>query len=206
MESGFNDENSGDRPSDRGNSGGGGGDRLNASTSSLQSTLTNRPSGSTSSSFSSWSSSSSSHHQQSPPPHPQQQQQQRSVSPRTLNSRMDSYMVRRILDHSLISRESIRNAYEMQLSSPPSTSVDQHSSRHPTASLYNDDFHSPIEMALASYSIDRNKRFKAESFERLSDFVIFNLSPKVTVSAIVGFVYVKYGLYPMSVRFVLFFL
>jgi hypothetical protein len=111
--------------------------------------------------------------------------------------------VRRILDHRLLSRESIRNAYEMQLSSPPSTSLDQHSTRqHPAASLYNDDFHSPIDMALASYSIDRNKRFKAESFEHLSDFVIFNLAPKVTVSAIVGFVYVKYGLYPMSVRFV----
>lgn len=34
---------------------------------------------------------------------------QRSVSPRTLNSRMDAHIVRRILDSNLMSRESIRH-------------------------------------------------------------------------------------------------
>jgi hypothetical protein len=116
---------------------------------------------------------------------------QRSVSPRTLNSRMDSYMVRKILDNSLVTRESIRNAIEHKLSSQENVSV---------GSTYNDDFKNPIELAIVSYGLDKKRNDKKDNFESLSDFIIFNFAQKVEVNNVVGFIFVKFGLYPASVR------
>jgi hypothetical protein len=120
---------------------------------------------------------------------------QRSVSPRTLNSRMDSHIIRKILDYKfldqkLITKEAIRQSIENKLGVRETGS----------SGAYGDDFRTPIEMAISSYEVDKRRRVKEENYAMLSDFVIFNLPVEVVSMMIKNVIYIIEGFYPASVK------
>lgn len=118
---------------------------------------------------------------------------------------MDSNIVRKIIDNKLLIRDSIKHAIEKKLASP----IDNETMRAISASqrnqqqrvsVYNDDYSSPIEMALAAYNFEQKRIEKAERLDSLSDFIIFNLNQNVKAGSIVNYIYVKFGIYPLTVR------
>lgn len=131
----------------------------------------------------------------------QQNRSKRSVSPRTLNSRLDTFIVRKMLDNNIITKDSIKQSIEIKLSVQES-GVNAAASRGTAGnpSVYGDDFKSPVDMALFSYDIDRAKKDKLELFNSISDFIICNLPQRIKPNNIKEFISIKYGLYPESVR------
>lgn len=128
----------------------------------------------------------------------------RSVSPRTLNSRLDTNIIRRMLDtiHP-ITKESIKQSIEIQLSSNVNkTSSSSSSTTKVTtpANIYGDDFKSPIEMAKLAIEIEKNKAEKIETFKSISDFIICNIDSKINIENIQNFMLFKYNVYPNHVR------
>jgi hypothetical protein len=123
----------------------------------------------------------------------------RPVSPRTLNSRLDCFMVRKIVDTSLISREAIKQAIELKLSTQASQSGP---SVQQQTYFYGDDFRTPVEMAKWAYDLDRKRAVKAELFRMLGDLVIAGLPQQLSVESVRQFMVIKYGVWPASLRLV----
>jgi hypothetical protein len=126
----------------------------------------------------------------------------RPVSPRTLNSRLDMHIVRKIVDTNLITRDSIKQAIEMKLSVSQQVSETNNPPSIPiTGTIYGDDFKTPIEMARLAYDLDKMKQDKEDLFKSLSDFIIFNLPNQMTIDCIRQFFAIKYCLNPINIRY-----
>jgi hypothetical protein len=126
----------------------------------------------------------------------------RPVSPRTLNSRLDMHIVRKIVDTNLITRDSLKQAIEMKLS--VSQQVSETSNPPPlpvTGSIYGDDFKTPIEMARLAYDLDKMRQDKQDLYKSLSDFVIFNLPNQINIDCVRQFFTIKYCLNPSKIRY-----
>ena len=137
----------------------------------------------------------------------------RPVSPRTLNSRLDTYIVRKITDANLISRESIKASIEKKLITPTSTPSSGTSSNSSSVTLsrtsqasvatntpYSDDFKTPFDMAQMAYNFDKVKQDTADMFKSISDLMICFLPNVISVCCVKEVFQIKYGIYPASVR------
>jgi len=132
-----------------------------------------------------------------------QNKTKRSVSPRTLNSRLDTIIVRRMLDTiQPITKESIKQSIEIQLSTATKTvsPVEKKNASIIVPNTYGDDFKSPIDMAKLAIDLERNKADKTETFKSISDLIISYIDPMITVENIQNLVLVKYGIFPNNVR------
>ena len=128
----------------------------------------------------------------------------RPVSPRTLNSRLDMHIVRKIVDTNLITRDSLKQAIEMKLSVPQQVSeVTNQPSLPVTGTIYGDDFKTPIEMARLAYDLDKMKQDKQDLYKSLSDFIISNLPNQMTIDCLRQFFTIKYCLNPTNIRYIL---
>lgn len=121
----------------------------------------------------------------------------RSVSPRTLNSRLDSNIVRKIIDNCSISKESIKKAIEIKLSVQDTNNNNIES----TNLNYGDDFKSTLKMAAFSYEIENAKRRKIESLNGICDFFLCNVNSSIKTYHIRNLIELKYGCYPLDVRY-----
>lgn len=120
----------------------------------------------------------------------------RSVSPRTLNSRLDSNIVRKIVDFNCISKQSIKKAIEIKLSVQDTNNND-----NGTQNLnYGDDFKSTLKMAEFSYEIENAKKKKIDSLNGISDFFLSNIDSTIRNHHIENLIQLKYGCYPLNVR------
>lgn len=120
----------------------------------------------------------------------------RSVSPRTLNSRLDSNIVRKIIDNNYISKESIKKAIEIKLSVQ-----DANNNSSEAANLnYGDDFKTTLKLAAFSYEIENAKKKKLDSLSGICDFFLCNLNANIRTYHIKNLIELKYGCYPLNVR------
>jgi hypothetical protein len=127
----------------------------------------------------------------------------RPVSPRTLNSRLDTHIVRKITDSSVISRESIKQSLELKLAMPSKTSAGASTNARTnlnTSQVYGDDFKSPFEMAKMSYDLDKMKADKSELYKSISDLLVGYLPNKISVLCLKEMFSCRYGIYPTNVR------
>jgi hypothetical protein len=129
----------------------------------------------------------------------------RAVSPRTLNSRLDTNIVRKITDANIISRESIRMSFEKRLtSSPTATNTNNSGSSNRSGSLanniYGEDFKTSFEMAQMSYNFDKIKHDMIELYKSISDLLICFLPDRINPSCVNEIFQIKYGIYPKNVK------
>ena len=113
----------------------------------------------------------------------------RAVSPRTLNSRLDLNIVRRVLDANIMSKESIKQSIESKLSIETSKGA-----------LYADDFRSAVEMALVAFDLERAKQQKTSSLKTLSDLIIPNIGAHFNADVIYSILSLRYGVHAECVR------
>jgi hypothetical protein len=121
----------------------------------------------------------------------------RSTSPRSLNSRLDTYIIRKILDNNILTRDSIKQSFDMKLSSMV---VPENAG--PNNAPYADDFKSPIELALFAYDLDKARRTRADLIGSISDLILCNLPDRLNAGNLREFIWIKYGIYPAHVRLV----
>lgn len=120
----------------------------------------------------------------------------RSVSPRTLNSRLDSNIVRKIVDFNCISKQSIKKAIEIKLSVQ-----DTNNNENTTPNLnYGDDFKSTLKMAEFSYEIENAKKKKIDCLNEICDFFLTNIDSAIRNYHIKNLIELKYGCFPLNVR------
>ena len=129
----------------------------------------------------------------------------RAVSPRTLNSRLDTNIVRKITDANIISRESIRMSFEKRLTSPPTaTNTNNSGSLNRSGPLannvYGEDFKTSFEMAQMSYNFDKIKHDMIELYKSISDLLICFLPDRINPSCVNEIFQIKYGIYPKNVK------
>ena len=129
----------------------------------------------------------------------------RAVSPRTLNSRLDTNIVRKITDANIISRESIRMSFEKRLTSPPTATNSNNSGSlnrsGPLANnVYGEDFKTSFEMAQMSYNFDKIKHDMIELYKSISDLLICFLPDRINPSCVNEIFQIKYGIYPKNVK------
>lgn len=106
----------------------------------------------------------------------------RSTSPRSLNSRMDTNIIRKILDNSILSREAVKHALDIKLSAQ----IDD-------LNRY-EDFKSHVELARSAYQIDQFTRSKNELIGSLGQFIICNLPTRLTADNLRKFFSIRFGL------------
>lgn len=128
----------------------------------------------------------------------------RSVSPRTLNSRLDTNIIRKMIDTvPSVTKDSIKQSIEMQLSSTNTSKLQSPiDKKNPSniSNVYGDDFKTPIEMAKLAIELEKNKNDKLEAFKEISDFIICNIDPAVNIENIQNLIMFKYGIFPNHVR------
>lgn len=133
----------------------------------------------------------------------------RAVSPRTLNSRLDTNIVRKITDANLITRESIRLSFEKKLTSPPVTSSNNSGtltrSNQVANNVYGEDFKTPFEMAQMSYSFDKSKNDMIEMYKSISDLLICFLPDRINSSCVSEIFQIRYAIYPKNVKYINYF-
>lgn len=136
----------------------------------------------------------------------QQNKGKRSVSPRTLNSRLDTNIIRKVVDTiPLITKESIKQSIETQLSTNVTTpskafTFGDKNKQTSVTSVYGDDFKTPIEMAKLSIEIEKNKIEKTELSKTISDFIICFLDSTINIENLQNLFMVKYNIFPNNVR------
>ncbi len=131
----------------------------------------------------------------------------RAVSPRTLNSRLDSNIVRKITDANIVTRESIKLSFEKKLTSSPTTSsnssgsnLTRSNSTVATTNVYGEDFKTSFEMAQMSYNFDKIKQDTIEMYKSISDLLICFLPDKIFPSCVSEIFQIKFGIYPKNVK------
>jgi hypothetical protein len=123
----------------------------------------------------------------------------RSISPRTLNSRLDTHIIRKIIDANLgLSKESIKLSLEKKLSQNPAL-IRTNSNGQIN---YGQDFKSSFEMAQMSYFIERSKQKNLKSFKSISDLLICNLPEKINVSCLNEIFQIKFAIYPENIKII----
>lgn len=130
----------------------------------------------------------------------QQNKNKRSVSPRTLNSRLDTFIIRKILDTNILTRDSLKQSIEIKLSVQETSAPVINSTAINTPSVYGDDFRSPVDMVVFAYDIERAKKHKLDLFNSISDFMICNFGQMIKNFNIREFISLKYGVCAESVR------
>ena len=131
----------------------------------------------------------------------------RSTSPRSLNSRLDTLIIRKILDNGILTRDSIKLSFDMKLSAMIAPESNYSNSYHYNNNnlvtgngVYADDFKSAIELAAFAYDLDRAKKSRGDLVASISDLVICNLNQRLSPVNVREFFRVKYGLYAAHVR------
>lgn len=126
----------------------------------------------------------------------------RPVSPRTLNSRLDTHIVRKITDANIVTRESIKLSIEKKLvSSSTYSNVNTSINRsNQAATIYGDDFKSSFEMAQMAYTFDKNKQDTIELYKSISDLILCFLPDKINSNCLKEIFQIKFGIYPANVR------
>jgi hypothetical protein len=122
----------------------------------------------------------------------------RSTSPRSLNSRLDTHIIRKILDNSILTRDSIKQSFDIKLS----TAFDVCGTQQATSGTYADDFKSPVDLAMFAYDLDKAKTAKLDLIGSISDFIICNLPERITTANLREFIGIKYDVRPVHVRLV----
>jgi hypothetical protein len=113
----------------------------------------------------------------------------RSASPRSVNSRLDLNIIRKITEITSISRDVLKQTIENKLSNE--------------SGIIGDDFFaSSIELALAAYELNElNKEMQNDSNKHISDFVITNLPIKLNAYILNEFLFIRYGIHAKHIRF-----
>ena len=124
----------------------------------------------------------------------------RPVSPRTLNSRLDTNIVRKITDANIITKESIKLSFEKKLTSPTQSAQNRTNPPNQVNYIYGEDFKNSFEMAQMSYQFDKLKQDKADIFKSISDLLIWYLPDRISDTCIKEIFQIKYGIYPKSVK------
>jgi hypothetical protein len=124
----------------------------------------------------------------------------RSTSPRSLNSRLDTHIIRKILDSNILTRDSIKQSFDIKLS----MAFDVCGSAPVTAGNYADDFKSPVDLAMFAYDLDKAKTSKLELIGSISDFMICNLPERLVTANVREFMWIKYGVDPAHIRLAFF--
>jgi hypothetical protein len=118
----------------------------------------------------------------------------RSTSPRSLNSRLDTHIIRKILDNNILTRDSIKQSFDIKLS----TAYDVCGAQ--ISGAYTNDFKSPVELAMFAYDLDKAKTEKLDLISSISDIIICSLPERMTTTNMREFIRIKYDIYPAHVR------
>ena len=108
----------------------------------------------------------------------------RSVSPRAINARMDTNLVRRIIDAGVVTRDSLKQALEARLNAQPP----------------DNDFATSLELVQAAYDLDKRRMDRGDALRSLGHVLIANLPDALGVDTVRQFVRIKYAVQPSGIK------